>query len=738
MEFKCAINKNIINKSNPHAFGWHNEKLTKEQLAYHIVQGFAFSPGILNNDGINQKKPTIADIQSAQLICVDIDNSIKSYNSETRKYDERRKEPNEGYITFPEVVNNEWIRKNALLAYTTPTHTLEHHKLRIVFLLPEQITDPANYSNLTEVFIDKFGSDKSCKNIDRMFFGNNKADIYTFGSEFITNQLTQEELNQILYRYNSKQEANDYNPSNDITVDQVKNMLSYIPTQMDYNDWGKIVSAVGNYFDEETAVSIIDGWSPDQTVGTRYKIQHRHSAPNIGSVVWMAKQYGFDPKKLNGKLRSRSNNSSSSYINPDGEIESEVDSEEAFSDKKISQIDIVEEFLMKHYNFKYNSIKGYTEFKRKDGDKYDQLRDINVNEIWRLLHKKKIKVTKETINNILESNFVPEFDPIDDYFSKLPEWDGEKHIDKFIERIKVPDSQKEIWVKYFYHWIVGTVACATKFGLNHNCIVLVGGQSIGKTTIIQKLVPKQLKHYSTTGAINPTDKDSKILVAENFLINLDELETSTIYEIGFLKSLITAEDVTVRRPFARRTEKLIRRASFIGSINRSQFLNDVTGTRRFLTIDVEDIDITSDLDVDQLYAEAKFLLNSGFQYWFTKEEALIIDENNRKFMQIQPEQELVTKHFIPYDPNKAPYDTGGGRKEPVYLTATEMFNDIAKNNNALKLSIHKLGSILKKLGFEQVGKRRNGIKGNYYKCLNVEDNTFDDIKEVIASDDPGF
>ncbi|MCU0414179.1 MAG: bifunctional DNA primase/polymerase, partial [Ignavibacteriaceae bacterium] len=285
------------------------------------------------------------------------------------------------------------------------------------------------------------------------------------------------------------------------------------------------------------------------------------------------------------------------------------DQNDLFGGRKITEIDLIEDYLSKNYELRYNIVKSYIEFRIKDSrvSEFDILTDRHVNEIWRTLKKHGVKCTLTTIQTILGSNFVKDFHPFKSYFKSLPEWDGEDYINQFVNLIQVEPEQTEIWFTYFNKWIVGVAACALGRGLNHNCIVLVGPQGVGKTTIIGKLIPESLKKYYAITQINPNDKDSKILISESFIINLDELESSTRDEIGHLKSLMTIEQVTVRKPYGRQAEVCKRRASFIGSVNRNMFLTDITGTRRFLTIDVTSIDLDKMVNIDQLYAQALYL-----------------------------------------------------------------------------------------------------------------------------------
>lgn len=718
MNFNCSINQNIIDKGDPRSAGWGSYGVSTEDLTGAVKMGYAFSPGVINPeffanpmtaDGKLRTKPKETDVLNAQIFGIDIDNDKKVHNPETKKYDKTRLTEEEGYTTYKEVSENEWIKKYALFIYTTPSHTPEWNKFRIVFLLPNVINDIPSYKNAVEIFIKKFNSDTACKNIDRMFFGSQNCEMVIYDQ-----QITEEELERIMMRDAEEDEGikvddkeyQNYHQNNlfEVTPEQAEKMLECIPREMDYNSWGKVVSAIGNTFDEGTAVRLIESWSPDKTYGTAYKIQHRSDKPQIGSVIWLATQNGYNKTELYGGIKN-------GFPNKNGTSGKKGEKLTAEEEKvRQTQVQIVEKYLNEKYKLRYNTMRGYTEFMTGEMKEYEQMTDRDVNEIWRQLQTQKLNVKKTNIEAIIDSNFVENFHPLKHYFETLPPWDGEDHISNFINLFTVGEGQEARWKLYFTKWIVAVVACATERGINHTCPVLVGGQSIGKTTIINKLVPKELTEYYATGAINPKDKDSKLLVVENFLINLDELETSTNDEIGHLKSLMTIEHQTIRRPFGRRAETLRRRASFIGSVNKGEFLSDLTGTRRFLAVDIKEIKFQETLNIDQLYAQAYNELNSDFQHWFDKEETLLINESNDKYMFFSPEEELIVRHFKPFDPEDKSLIGPSGIPEQELMTATDIFDYLQLKHPSTKLSLRKLGQVLKNAGFVQKSKRINGGK----------------------------
>ena len=192
------------------------------------------------------------------------------------------------------------------------------------------------------------------------------------------------------------------------------------------------------------------------------------------------------------------------------------------------------------------------------------------------------------------------------------------------------------------------VGCATRDDItNHTVPVFTGKQGIGKTTWHMNLVPQQLRYYRYSGTVKPGSRDSIVHLSESILINLDELESLNKAELGDLKEMITKGHIRLRRAYHRTVENYTRRASFCGSVNKSEFLTDVTGSRRFLCFEATAINNEHGINLDMVYAQALHLLNTGFQYWFDEAEIAVITEKNERYQVITAEEDLLLKYFAP-------------------------------------------------------------------------------------------
>lgn len=369
-----------------------------------------------------------------------------------------------------------------------------------------------------------------------------------------------------------------------------------------------------------------------------------------------------------------------------------------FKKRKKDWFELTKEILSYDYNFRYNELTQKLIWKEKSKKDFEEFTDSDLNTIYvRLRTDEKIMIGYEDLKRILNSDFVEKFHPIIDYLNDLDSWDGKDYIHELAETIKCTDDDKIIWEACLKKWLVAVVACVYNDNeVNHTAIIFQGEQGIGKSRWIKKLIPKQLKDYLFTGNILASDKDSKLAVVKNFIIDLDELETLNREEIGFLKSLMTQKEIQIRKPYGHYEEKYIRRSSFIGSVNKKEFLNDMTGSRRFLCFEVISINADHDIYMDNVFAQAVHLYKNNYEYWFDKSEADEITIRNEKFTFRSIEEEKVLAKYEPIE-----------KEEPAahFYTTTELAEKLFEGKTITNQMVRLIGMVMNKHKFEKVNKR---------------------------------
>ena len=313
-----------------------------------------------------------------------------------------------------------------------------------------------------------------------------------------------------------------------------------------------------------------------------YKYDATEVMASVNSAYSNTAEYGKNEFSANNHRATNENKNIGSL--------SEVETDE--EEEKPSFIDRLENFLNYRYNFRYNVVTGKMECKTIKATIWKPITDFVENSILREILKAKVKCNINTLRNLLRSDFCEQHDPFQEYFNHLPVVNAEQdYINDLANTITT--TKQDLWQVCFKKWFVAMVACVNnEKAINQTVIVFSGKQGIGKTTWIEKLMLKPLKDYMFSGTINPNNKDTLIHLAECMLINLDELENLNRTEIGTLKELITKTHIRIHKAYGHNNESLPRRASFAGSVNTAQFLNDTTGSRSFLCFEVEHIEYT--------------------------------------------------------------------------------------------------------------------------------------------------
>jgi predicted P-loop ATPase len=261
----------------------------------------------------------------------------------------------------------------------------------------------------------------------------------------------------------------------------------------------------------------------------------------------------------------------------------------------------------------------------------------------------------------------------------------------------------------FKKMFVRTVASALGIKLNKHAFILVHDQqNSGKSTFLRWLCPRALSnHYIEDIGF---DKDSLIALAENFIINLDELSTLSKKDINHLKSIMSKDEIKTRLPYNKRASVMKRRCSFVGSTNNEEFLSDETGNVRWICFTIKSINwnYKNEIDINKVWSQAYALLNEGFEYQLNREEIIENEKANISFLIRTPEIELLQKYFAP---------STKGSPGAIFKTTTEITQEIRTKAYNVSITAFQMGKALKILGFQKESKYNSrlkfSIKGSY-------------------------
>ena len=207
------------------------------------------------------------------------------------------------------------------------------------------------------------------------------------------------------------------------------------------------------------------------------------------------------------------------------------------------------------------------------------------------------------------------------------EWDGKPRVEHFLHDVmKAEDSEyiRECSRLIFAGGIHRAYEPGCKFD---DMIVLIGGQSAGKSTIVRWLNLEDcfFREIKTIAGKEGIEAIRGVWIGE-----VAELMAMTrVKEAEAVKAYITSQEDAYRPPYGKHVITVPRRCMFIGTTNNPQFLTDKTGNRRFYPVKCQsfayklyDNEKVVKEYISQAWAEAVHLYKEGKLQPFARKEVL--------------------------------------------------------------------------------------------------------------------
>ena len=354
-------------------------------------------------------------------------------------------------------------------------------------------------------------------------------------------------------------------------------------------------------------------------------------------------------------------------------------------------------YLNAKYSLRFNTISLEFEIKRTSDKKWS---DLNLNSLFIELAQSGIDIPVNKLEILVRSHLINQYNPISEYFESLEEWDGEDHINNLCSYVKTNDDKA-----FLYHmekWFTRAVLCALeKEKINKHCLVLANTiQNSGKSTYLRFFIPRKLMNYLSEDI--GLDKDSRIKLCKNLIINLDELSILAKADINSLKAFISKTHINERLPYARKAEYLERICSFVGSTNKTDFLSDESGSVRWIIFEVTEkinFNYSLEIDIDKVWSQAYFnaYKRKGFNTELTLADISENERRNERFTQMTLEQEMINKFYEPSD------------NLEEFKTATEVMMDLS--TQGIRLNHLRIGRALSSFKFPRVKHPQRQIYG---------------------------
>ncbi len=329
------------------------------------------------------------------------------------------------------------------------------------------------------------------------------------------------------------------------------------------------------------------------------------------------------------------------------------------------------------------------------------------------------------------------YNPVMEYMERAASnWDGRKRINQMLQ-VYLGAEDIDLVSKIAEMWLVGAVAKVYEPYAKFDYVLdLVGGQGVGKTSLLQKLGGE----WYTDAVTDFANKDNYDIMLKALIINDDEMVASNRMSFAETKAFISKTSLRFRKPYMKRTEEFAKNFVLARTTNQKEYLKDKTGERRFLPVlaNIEKqkkhpMEIEPET-VEQIWGEAVTIYKAGADLMFDKETEERLEIYREKFMyrdevelqvleylempipdnwsswSIQQQHQYTSKYFD----NSSEFEAGSKKLEKV-STREMMYNLFMRNSNDKKLST-KINMIMdnhpgwEKGQFRIGGKNTKGFK----------------------------
>ena len=442
---------------------------------------------------------------------------------------------------------------------------------------------------------------------------------------------------------------------------------------------------------------LVDGPKPSIEAGST--LSQEPSIHNSFMMTLDAEPY-FNSKAVAMKIDSHARSlnltpntgNNQQMIADSGTAEAKNDNKKEDKNSVRSNIVSMMKLLESRYDFRYNTVMKYVEYLPKDKGWYGY-RPVEPRVQKRMtleVQLADIRVSIKDVRNFLESDYIKNYNPIEEYlFQCYDKWDGKDHIRALARTVPTANPH---WADWFYTWFLGMVDqwrgySHRQYG-NSVAPLLISKQGYNKSTFCRRLLPPELQWGYSDNLILSEKRQVYQAMAQFMVINLDEFnQISPQVQQGFLKNLIQLPTLKYKPPYGSHVMEFPRLASFIATSNMKDILSDPSGNRRFIGVELTGpIDVSVRPNYQQLFAQALSALNNGEKSYFDAQQVKLIMKSNSQFEIIQP----IDQYFQLY------FELVEDEKEGDYLTAAEIF-DYLKKQIGSSLKVNSLMGFGRKL-----------------------------------------
>jgi hypothetical protein len=583
---------------------------------------------------------------------------------------------------------------------------------------------------LQEYFMQNYNVviDKSCKDITRLRFVSYDPDIYI------------NEKAKIFKRYLKKKDKNEWT-SRVIVVktdfDEMVAKASHLNLFEDYSDYIKCAFALTSEFNESGrnyfhTLCRSSAKYNEKRADKDYSIAlNRTGIIHIGWLYKRFKDSGIEIVSERTETIKRISNLSDTPVEHLKErgIEDVAELVEVFKTdgdkhrKPVTQLEYIIE-LIQLERIKFNEVTRNYEF--NGIEMTDRILSEFYTKVWKKIDD---SIAKDKVFTLIQNKEnTKSYHPIKDWFLQ----NKNTHEDDFefneliscfeILQDELTEEEKNKFLRVFLKkWLMSLVGSA--FGTYSLMIlVLIGDQGTNKTLFFRNLLPQPLQKYYAESNLDE-GKDSEILMTKKWLIVDDEFGGKSKKDDKKLKRLSSQQWFSIRMPYGKVSEDLLRLAVLGGTSNDSEVINDMTGNRRIIPINLISLDIEryKKIDKSKLFSWLYEQYEQDKEGWFLdKDEIEIINKKTVRNQEEAQEYELLLNCLSENAYNK--------------MTGSDIMVALQNKYPTVRTNVKRIGMAMKKLGYDSKVVRHGKV---FKRVYNVTfDNSINKNEETSEISDP--
>ena len=263
-------------------YGWQTAELEFSEIFLLLsVGGYAIAPA-LKSDHRNEE-----NFLSSELALIDIDEGM----------------------TLEDLATFEFYQLYGAGYYTTPSHTENNHRFRLIYRLPGEVNDPNTMRMIYRGLLTIHGvADTSCKDSARLFYGTINAD-----KKSITNRVIDEEglaLIVAAYDYDNDikpvktfaYKEHEYEPKSIEELGQILDELKRHYPDLRNGPRSEVTWAIAGSCSAQDTIKLMRERWPDREKTEKYEsfiASYKRKAISLGTIYYMIRQHNPEFKLNN-------------------------------------------------------------------------------------------------------------------------------------------------------------------------------------------------------------------------------------------------------------------------------------------------------------------------------------------------------------------------------------------------------------------------------------------------------